>query len=116
MDSPWWLPPVLRAGPEADPALYAACSTLTHASGCRTPLLFIVGEADLRCPRTEAERYYRALKRDARDTEMVRLPGSDHLGSWIGPFAARAGQNDALVEWFTRHLLEDGGRPGAESR
>jgi len=78
---------------------------LTFAANCTTPLLFIVGEQDLRCTPIESEQYYRVLRSNGVQTEMVRLPNSAHVGSWNGPVAARAGQNAALVEWFTRHLV-----------
>jgi dipeptidyl aminopeptidase/acylaminoacyl peptidase len=87
------------------PARYRESSPLTYAVNCTTPLLFIVGEDDLRCLPIEAEQYYRALKSTGCPTEMLRLPKSGHLGSWSGPVAARSAQNRALVEWFTRHLL-----------
>jgi acylaminoacyl-peptidase len=78
---------------------------LTYAPDCTAPLLFVLGDDDLRCPATEAEQYYRILRRRGVPTEMLRLPDSDHIGSWVGPVPARAAQNEALVEWFTRHLL-----------
>jgi dipeptidyl aminopeptidase/acylaminoacyl peptidase len=103
MDAPWWLPLELRA--DGDPDRYAELSALQHAPRCSTPLLFIVGEGDLRCPPSQAEQYYRVLKSTGCPSEMLRLPASDHLGSWGGPVSARAAQNEALVEWFRRYLL-----------
>jgi dipeptidyl aminopeptidase/acylaminoacyl peptidase len=91
--------------PEDDPAASIERSPLTYAPDCTAPLLFVLGDDDLRCPATEAEQYYRILRRRGVPTEMLRLPDSDHIGSWAGPVPARAAQNEALVEWFTRHLL-----------
>jgi dipeptidyl aminopeptidase/acylaminoacyl peptidase len=91
--------------PEDDPAASIERSPLTYAPDCTAPLLFVLGDDDLRCPATEAEQYYRILRRRGVPTEMLRLPDSDHIGSWVGPVPARAAQNEALVEWFTRHLL-----------
>jgi dipeptidyl aminopeptidase/acylaminoacyl peptidase len=84
--------------------VYRDRSPLTYAPHCTTPLLFVVGEADLRCPPGESEQYYRVLKDRGIETEMLRLPNSAHLGTWDGPVPARNAQNEALVDWFTRHL------------
>ncbi len=107
MDAPWWLPRALGARPDEDPVLYAECSPLTYAAGCTAPLLLVVGEDDLRCPPLEAEQYYRVVKDAGRTAEMLRLPQSNHLGSWSGPVPARIAQNEALVEWFSRYLLDE---------
>ena len=114
MDSPWWITDTLdQRRPDQDPDLYRARSPLTYAESCTTPLLLIVGESDLRCRPVEAEQYYRLLKAIGCTTEMLRLPNSDHTGSWAGPAHVRAAQNEALIEWFQRHLI--GPRPDARS-
>ena len=107
MDAPWWIPPTLGGRPDEVPTAYADASPLTYAANCTTPLLFIVGEDDLRCLPIEAEQYYRVLKTTGCPTEMLRLPKSDHLGSWSGPVVARSAQNEAIVEWFGHHLRDD---------
>ncbi len=110
MDIPWFLEQSLGGHPHDDPAAYAERSPLTYASHCTTPLLFIVGENDFRCPPSEAEQYYRALKTKGCQTEMLRLPKGGHVASWIGAPVLRAAQNDALVEWFSRHLIDETAR------
>ncbi len=107
MDLPWMVERVIGGHPGTDPAAYADRSPLTYAAHCSTPLLFVVGEDDLRCLPIEAEQYYRVLKANGCVTEMLRLPKSHHTGSWTGPVSARAAQNEALVEWFSRYLVED---------
>jgi dipeptidyl aminopeptidase/acylaminoacyl peptidase len=104
-DVTWYIPAELGGPPHELPDVYRDASPLTFAANCTTPLLFIVGEQDLRCTPIESEQYYRVLRSNGVQTEMVRLPNSAHVGSWNGPVAARAGQNAALVEWFTRHLI-----------
>jgi dipeptidyl aminopeptidase/acylaminoacyl peptidase len=103
-DASSWVPLELGALPHEAPEKYAELSPLRYAPHCTTPLLFIVGESDLRCPACEAEQYYRVLKTNGCPTAMLRLPNSNHIGSWNGPPAARDAQNEALVEWFTRYL------------
>ncbi len=100
-----WIELDIGGTPHDIPDAYHELSPLTYAQNCETPLLFVVGEADLRCPPAESEQYYRVLKRNGIPAEMLRLPGSDHLGTWHGPVSARIAQNEALVEWFTRFLL-----------
>jgi dipeptidyl aminopeptidase/acylaminoacyl peptidase len=98
------IPPELGGRPDEVPEVYAEHSPLTYAARCTTPLLFIVGESDLRCPPIEAEQYYRVLKATGCPTAMLRLPNSGHLGTWSGPPVARAAQDEAIVQWFNRHL------------
>ena len=104
-DSEWWVTRVLGGTPWEVPDRYHALSPITFAHNCETPVLFVVGEADMRCHPVEAEQYYRVLKARGIPTAMLRLPGSTHLGSWHGPISARTAQNDALVEWFKQYLL-----------
>jgi len=104
MDDPWWMPLVLGATPDEDPGGYAERSPLAYAAACTTPLLFVAGEEDQRCDPTQAEQFYRALKRAGCPTELLRLPGAGHTGSWNGPPRARHAQDVALVDWFARHL------------
>lgn len=90
--------------PDEIPAVYRERSPLTYAMQCRTPTLMLHGEADLRCPLAEAEQFYRALHDVGCPTELVVVPGMTHMGDSIGPLPARLAQNEALLEWFERHL------------
>ena len=62
------------------------------------------GELDLRCPIAEAKQFYRALHDAVCTAQLVRIPAMDHMGDSIGRLSARVGQNEALPEWFERHL------------
>ena len=86
------------------PDVYREHSPLTYAPNCTAPLLFIIGEADLRCHPAESEQYYRAIRSNGVTTEMLRMPNASHAGSFVGPVPARLAQNEALVDWFTRYL------------
>jgi dipeptidyl aminopeptidase/acylaminoacyl peptidase len=103
-DCEWWISSEFGGPPHELPDEYRERSPLTYAANCRTPILFIVGESDLRCHPTEAEQYYRVLRSNGVPTAMLRLPSSSHGGSSTGPVAARVAQNEALVEWFRRYL------------
>jgi dipeptidyl aminopeptidase/acylaminoacyl peptidase len=90
--------------PHETPDAYRARSPLTYAHRCTTPTLLIHGEQDLRCPISEAEQFYRALKDSGCIVELVRIPACSHMGDSLGPLSARRAQNEALLSWFQRHL------------
>jgi dipeptidyl aminopeptidase/acylaminoacyl peptidase len=94
----------LGGRPDEVPDVYRAGSPMSYAHRCTTPTLLLHGEDDYRCPITEAEQFHRALHDVGCVTELVRIPGCSHLGDAIGPLHARRAQNEALVEWFERHL------------
>lgn len=94
----------LGGRPHEIPDVYRSRSPLTYAWRCRTPTLLLHGEDDLRCPIAEAEQFYRALHDVGCPTELVRITGMNHMGDSGGPLPARFAQNEALLEWFERHL------------
>ena len=103
-DAPAFLVRDLGGRPDEIPDVYRSRSPLTYAGRCRTPTLMLHGEEDLRCPIAEAEQFYRALHDAGCTTELVRIPGMNHMGDSTGPLAVRLGQNEALLDWFERHL------------
>ena len=94
----------LGGRPDEIPDVYRSRSPLTYAHRCRTPTLLLHGEDDLRCPMAEAEQFYRVLRDVGCETELVRIAGMTHVGDSIGPLAVRVAQNEALLDWFERHL------------
>jgi dipeptidyl aminopeptidase/acylaminoacyl peptidase len=94
----------LGGRPDEIPDVYRSRSPLTYAARCRTPTLLVHGEEDMRCPIVEAEQFYRVLHDVGCKTELVRIPGMTHVGDSIGPLSARWAQNEALLDWFERHL------------
>lgn len=94
----------LGGRPHEIPEVYRDRSPLTYAHHCATPTLLIHGEDDLRCPISEAEQFYRALKDVGCPTELIRIPKCSHLGDSMGPLNARRAQNEALLCWFQRYL------------
>jgi dipeptidyl aminopeptidase/acylaminoacyl peptidase len=94
----------LGGRPDEIPDVYRSRSPITYAPRCRTPTLLIHGEEDLRCPISEAEQFYRVLRDVGCETELVRIAGMTHVGDSIGPLPARKAQNEALLDWFERHL------------
>jgi len=94
----------LGGRPHEIPDVYRSRSPLTYASRCKTPTLMLHGDADIRCPMAEAEQFYRALHDVGCATELVQVPGMNHLGDSVGPLSARRAQNEALLNWFERYL------------
>jgi dipeptidyl aminopeptidase/acylaminoacyl peptidase len=90
--------------PHEIPDLYRACSPITYAHRCTTPTLLVHGEDDLRCPISEAEQFYRALRDAGCTTALLRIPGCSHLGDSLGPLSVRRTQNEALLAWFQKYL------------
>jgi len=94
------------ATPFEDFERYRRCSPITYAHRCVTPTLLIQGESDYRCPAEQSEQFYTALKATGCVVEMLRLPGSPHGGAIGGPLPSRRAQNEALLDWMNRWVLE----------
>lgn len=69
-----------------------------------TPTLVIHSEEDLRCPLSQGERYYAALKRNGVATELLIFPGEDHELSRSGRPRHRLERFDAVLDWWSRYL------------
>jgi dipeptidyl aminopeptidase/acylaminoacyl peptidase len=84
-------------------APYVRMAPSTFAAQCSAPLMILEHEADLRCPTTQGDILFNALKLAGKETEMLRLPGVPQ-----SPFAAdlrvRVQRAEALIEWVDRHL------------
>ena len=83
---------------------YLAQSPVSVAHRCRTPMLFVVGTADRRCPATQAWAMHRSVLAAGTPSEVLVLPGASHEGSTYGPPAARLAHDAALVDWMDRWL------------
>jgi dipeptidyl aminopeptidase/acylaminoacyl peptidase len=82
----------------------AAQSPQAVADRVRTPTLVVHSEQDLRCPLSQAERYYATLKRHGVDTELVIFPGEDHELSRSGRPRHRRERFEIVLDWWERHL------------
>lgn len=100
-----FVPAQLNVGPPTeDPEPYLRWSPLLHAHRCTTPVLFVVGAQDHRCPPSQAFELHRALHALGTPSEVLVLPGASHEGSTYGPVPGRLAHDEALVEWMTRWL------------
>ena len=82
-------------------------SPLTYASRVNTPVLLLHGESDLRCPLSQSEQYFTALKRLGKEVELVRFPGCNHLFVRMGHPKLREEYLRRTLEWFNRHMGEE---------
>ncbi len=83
---------------------YIERSPLTYSDRVQTPVLLMHGEADVRCPITQSEEYFVALKRQGKTVEFVRFPECSHLFLRGGHPAMRREYLDRTVAWFKRWL------------
>ncbi len=87
-----------------DPERIAAQSPQAVADRVRTPTLIIHSSEDLRCPISQAERYFLALKRSGVETELLVFPGENHELTRSGRPRHRVQRFDAVLAWWARHL------------
>jgi dipeptidyl aminopeptidase/acylaminoacyl peptidase len=70
----------------------------------QTPTLVLHSENDLRCPLSQSQHYYSALKRNGVETELVVFPGENHELSRGGRPRHRQQRFELILEWWARQL------------
>lgn len=111
---PWFFAAQFGGTPYDVPERYLAQSPLMRARECATPLLFVTGRDDRRCPPSQTWAMHCAVHATGAPSEVLVLPDSSHEGSTYGPPAGRRAHDAALVEWFGRWLAgPPASRPGA---
>ncbi|HHW26775.1 MAG TPA: S9 family peptidase [Firmicutes bacterium] len=84
-------------------------SPLKYVDNVTTPLLIIHSENDMRCPIEQGEQLYVALKKQKKEVEMVRFPGSNHELSRSGRPVLRVARLNHIVRWFDSHIAKNPG-------
>jgi dipeptidyl aminopeptidase/acylaminoacyl peptidase len=87
------------------PEEYLRQSPVTYVRDMHTPLLILHSEDDLRCPISQAEELFVALRLLKREVEFVRFPGESHELTRAGAPKHRVMRFELLLEFFGRHLL-----------
>jgi dipeptidyl aminopeptidase/acylaminoacyl peptidase len=77
-------------------------SPLTHIPNCTTPFLLLHWEGDLRCPISQSELLFAALKQLGREVEFVRYPGGFHTYVTHAP-SQRVDATRRTSDWFDAH-------------
>jgi dipeptidyl aminopeptidase/acylaminoacyl peptidase len=88
----------------SDPEAYSRHSPVSYASAMTTPVLILHAEDDLRCPISQAEELFVALRLLGRDPVMVRFPGENHEMSRGGAPAHRVARANLILDWFRERL------------
>jgi dipeptidyl aminopeptidase/acylaminoacyl peptidase len=111
--SAWWYsadfslfqPKWFRKPPFDDPQDYRDRSPITYIDNVKTPLMLILGDADLRTPPDSGGgQMFRALKFRKIPTAMVRFPGETHELSRSGKPWHRVERLHHIVNWFDIYL------------
>ena len=81
-------------------------SPLTYVNNIKTPMMFILGDADYRTPPTSGgEVFFRALKYKKIPTVMVRFPRESHELSRSGEPWHRVERLENIVGWMDKFLM-----------
>ncbi len=111
--SAWWYtadfsqfqPSWFKGAPFEDPG-FRERSAITYVDKIKTPMMFILGEADWRTPPSAGgEELFRALKYRKIATVMVRFPGESHELSRSGQPWHRIERLQHIVGWFDHYLM-----------
>ena len=110
----WWytadftlFQPLWFKGPPFDEeADFKARSPITYIKEVKTPMMFILGEADYRTPPDAGgEQMFRALKFRKIPTVMVRFPNESHELSRSGQPWHRVERLQNIMGWFDHWLM-----------
>jgi dipeptidyl aminopeptidase/acylaminoacyl peptidase len=93
----------------SDPAHQVMQSPQAVVGQVTTPTLVLHSENDLRCPLSQAERYYLGLVRAGVETALLVFPGEDHELSRSGRPRHRLQRFEAILEWWATYLPVVGG-------
>jgi len=88
--------------PWAEPSALLARSPLQAVERVETPVLLLHGEDDLRCPISQSEEFYVALKRLGKEAVLVRYPGESHSFSQPLHIYDRHRRTIAWFDHYTR--------------
>jgi dipeptidyl aminopeptidase/acylaminoacyl peptidase len=110
----WWYsadftlfqPTWFKAPPFDNEQEFKARSPLAYIKNVKTPMMFILGEADYRTPPgAGGEEMFRALKFRKIPTVMVRFPNESHELSRSGQPWHRVERLQNIVGWFDHWLM-----------
>jgi dipeptidyl aminopeptidase/acylaminoacyl peptidase len=97
-----WTPRLGWGYPPDDVDRLWAQSPLAHADRIRTPLLMLQGEADLRCPASDNEQLFSALRVRGREVEYVLYPEESHVMQSVGRPDRRIDMLERTFAWLGR--------------
>ncbi len=80
-------------------------SPLCNVASVRTPLLLLQSESDRRCPASDNEQYFVALRHLGRVVEFVLYPEEYHVVQATGRIDRRIDRMTRMLNWFERYVL-----------
>ena len=92
-----------------DPDEYARMSPIVHVRDIDVPMLLIHSENDFRCPISQAEELFVALRMLGKDVTFYRFPGEGHELSRSGSPVHRRMRAEIVLDFF--HERMSGPRP-----
>ena len=87
-----------------DPEEYERMSPVRFVRDITVPMLIIHSEDDLRCPISQAEELFTALRLLRRDVTFYRFPGETHELSRSGSPLHRRQRAEIILDWFADKL------------
>ncbi|MGO9560092.1 MAG: S9 family peptidase [Acidimicrobiales bacterium] len=87
-----------------DPQAFLRQSPISYVEAMTTPLLIVHSEDDLRCPISQAEELFVALRLLGREPELLRFPGESHELTRSGAPGHRLSRAELILDWFGGRL------------
>jgi dipeptidyl aminopeptidase/acylaminoacyl peptidase len=86
------------------PDQYAGISPIRFVRDISVPMLIIHSEQDLRCPISQAEELFVAMRLLGKDVTFYRFPGEGHELSRSGSPIHRRQRAEIILDFFAKHL------------
>ena len=83
---------------------YKRMSPISHVRKINVPFLIIHSEDDLRCPISQAEELFVAMRLLGKDVTFYRFPGETHELSRSGSPVHRVQRAEIILDFFAKHL------------
>lgn len=90
--------------PIEDPEEYVRISPIRFVRDINVPLLIIHSEQDYRCPISQAEELFVAMRLLGKDVTFYRFPGEGHELSRSGSPIHRRQRAEIILDFFAEHL------------
>jgi dipeptidyl aminopeptidase/acylaminoacyl peptidase len=90
--------------PIDDPEEYARISPIRFVRDINVPMLILHSEQDYRCPISQAEELFVAMRLLGKDVTFYRFPGEGHELSRSGSPVHRRQRAEIILDFFNEHL------------
>ena len=87
-----------------DPEAYHSMSPIRNVANITCPFLIVHSERDLRCPISQAEELFVAMRLLGKDVTFYRFPGESHELSRSGSPVHRRMRAEIILDWFADKL------------